>query len=71
MDTITVKAEWWCPKKRLHTTKQDLADEILTIAASHIRYDVREDEDGGCVVSAELCICTGGLDEENESATNP
>lgn len=69
MDTITVKAEWWCPKKRVQNTKRDLADELLSIAASHIRYDVREDEDGGCLVSAELYICVGEPDgkDENES----
>lgn len=71
MDTITVKADWWCPKHRLQKTKENLADELLTIAASHIRYDVREDAYGGYIVSAELCVCTGEPDEENESEKNP
>ena len=55
---IVITADWWCPKDRLHKTKQLLADEICTIAASHIAFDVTEDQDGrGCVVRAELRIC--------------
>ena len=55
---IVITADWWCPMDRLHKTKQLLADEICTIAASHIAFDVTEDQDGrGCVVRAELRIC--------------
>ena len=43
---------------RLRKTKQLLADELCTIAASHIAFDVTEDPDGrGCVVRAELRVC--------------
>ena len=63
MDTVTIKAEWWCPQKRVGQTKKNLADEICKIAAGQIRYEITEDEDGGCLVRAELCVCTGEPDD--------
>ena len=55
---VVITADWWCPKDRLHKTKQLLADEICTLAASHITFDVTEDPDGrGCLVRAELRVC--------------
>lgn len=57
---VVITADWWCPKDRLHKTKQLLADEICTIAAAHIVFNVMEDGSGkGCIVRAELRICGG------------
>ena len=66
MDTITISAEWWCPVKRVPQTKKDLAREIGQLAASHIRFSVLPDggDGAGCLVRAELCVCTGEPDGE-------
>lgn len=64
MDTITISAEWWGPQKRVPQTKKDLAEEICKLAASHISYDVTDYGKDGCLVRAELHICTGVRDGE-------
>ena len=66
MDTITISAEWWCPQKRVHQTRKDLAQEISKIAASHINYDVTDYGQDGCLVRAELRVCVEVLDGEKD-----
>lgn len=68
MDKITISADWWCPQDRLQKTKKQLAEEICSIAASHVVFDVKDDGTGkGYIVRAELKICVGDDDGENES----